>query len=307
MNDEMLEYMKNILPDKVMTCLSNLSRNDIISLNELRLRVNFSPSVTIRNKNMFLNRFGLTDTFITDTCQLNAYELQDVFAKFCRNSVYAHEKEIVDGYISADFGIRVGIVGNAVYENDKLISFRNISAINIRFPREVIGCGKEFLGHLGQGLLISGPPGCGKTTILRDLTRILSYGDGVKASRVVLIDSRNEIAALSHGMPSYDVGPLTDILSNIGKATAVEIAVRTMNPEYIIMDEIGNLCEAKSIESAFFCGVKFIISAHAESLFEIKKRDVCDFLIKNSVVSNIAFKKSVFEKTEFSVVEKEYA
>lgn len=114
-------------------------------------------------------------------------------------------------------------------------------------------------------MLIAGKPLCGKTTVLRDLARRLG-----ESHRVTLIDSRNELSASFHGTPTLDIGLNTDALCECSKTDGIMLALRTLSPEVIICDEIGN--DGSAVEQALFCGVKIIASAHAASLDELYRR-----------------------------------
>ena len=80
-------------------------------------------------------------------------------------------------------------------------NLRCLSSLNIRVAHAVPGCGTTLLpellreGSFVSTLLVS-PPGGGKTTLLRDLTRLLSDGVCAPPVRVGLADERGEVAAL---------------------------------------------------------------------------------------------------------------
>ena len=225
---------------------------------EIRLRAG-RPSVAV-------NVFG--DMKICSSA-FSASEIADCFAEICRYSVYSFEEEIAQGFITLDGGHRVGICGTAVTKNGSITSLKDISGLNIRIAHQVYGCADELYDRVFSGelhsLLLGGKPLSGKTTVLRDLARRLGVHH-----RVVLIDSRNELSASVHGTPSFDVGLNTDVLCGCEKSVGIMLAVRSLSPEVIICDEIGN--DEAAIEQAMFCGVKIIASAHADSIDQRKKR-----------------------------------
>lgn len=201
--------------------------------------------------------------------KISAEEIAECFEEICRYSVYSFEAEIAEGFITLDGGHRVGICGTAVTKNGKIASIKDISGLNIRVAHRVLGCADELYGRVFSNglhsLLLGGKPLSGKTTMLRDLARILG-----ERHRVVLIDSRGELSASVRGTPSFDIGLNTDALCGVEKSEGIMLALRTLNPEIIICDEIGN--DEEAIEQAMFCGVKLVASAHADSIAQLKKR-----------------------------------
>lgn len=205
------------------------------------------------------------------TCsdKFSAKEIADCFAEVCRYSVYSFEEEISRGFITLDGGHRVGICGTAVTSKSGITSFRDISGLNIRIAHQIFGCADELYERAfydkPRSLLLAGKPLCGKTTVLRDLARLLGA-----SRRVVLIDSRGELSASVRGTPSFDIGLNTDALCGCEKSEGIMLAIRSLSPDIVICDEIGD--DQFAVEQAMFCGVKVIASAHAGSIAELKKR-----------------------------------
>lgn len=205
------------------------------------------------------------------TCsdKFSAKEIADCFAEVCRYSVYSFEEEISRGFITLDGGHRVGICGTAVTSRGGITSFRDISGLNIRIAHQIFGCADELYERAfsdgAHSLLLAGKPLCGKTTVLRDLARLLGAN-----RRVVLIDSRGELSASVRGTPSFDIGLNTDALCGCEKSEGIMLAIRSLSPDIVICDEIGD--DQFAVEQAMFCGVKVIASAHAGSIAELKKR-----------------------------------
>jgi len=197
---------------------------------------------------------------------LTKQDIEDCFGELCRHSIHSFSREIAEGYITLPNGHRAGFCGTAVMSGEKLQTLRDISSINLRFAREIKGCA-EALHHIVFrnrlcSLLIAGKPLSGKTTVLRDLARLLA-----EKHRVALIDSRNELAACFGGVPQLDVGVNTDVLSGYPKREGMEIALRTLSPEIIICDEIGS--EYDAVIQCAHCGVKVIATIHAASIEEL--------------------------------------
>ncbi|MDE6728544.1 MAG: Flp pilus assembly complex ATPase component TadA [Oscillospiraceae bacterium] len=199
----------------------------------------------------------------------SAEEIAECFAEICRYSVYSFETEIAQGFITLDGGHRVGICGTAVTKNGQITSIKDISGLNIRIAHRIVGCADELYKRVFSdglhSLLLAGRPLSGKTTILRELARLLG-----ERRRVVLIDSRGELSASVRGTPTFDIGLNTDALCGCEKSAGIMLAIRSLSPEVVICDEIGD--DEAAVEQAMFCGVKVIASAHADSIEQLKKR-----------------------------------
>lgn len=240
------------------------------SIEKLRITEPLSQVAEIRlragRQSVAVNVFG--DMKICSAA-LSAEDIADCFAEICRYSVYSFEEEIAQGFITLDGGHRVGICGTAVTKNGVITSLKDISGLNIRIAHQVYGCADELYDRVFSdglhSLLLGGKPLSGKTTVLRDLARRLG-----EHRRVVIIDSRNELSASVRGTPSFDVGLNTDVLCGCEKSAGIMLSIRSLSPEVIICDEIGN--DEAAIEQAMFCGVKIIASAHADSIEQLKKR-----------------------------------
>lgn len=201
--------------------------------------------------------------------RLTQEDINDCFQELCRCSVHSYSNEIAQGYITLSGGHRVGICGTAVMSGGRVETMQAISSLCIRLAREVRGCAQELYDRAFSdglhSLLLIGKPMCGKTTVLRDLARILGEN-----RRIVIIDSRGELSAAMRCAPQLDVGENTDVLAGFPKREGIMTALRALSPEVIICDEIGD--DAQAVRECLFCGVKLIASAHAASIDEAAKR-----------------------------------
>ena len=171
---------------------------------------------------------------------------------------------------------------------------QNITSINIRIAREIIGAANEVaVEYDGGGMLIAGPPGSGKTTVLRDLVRQLSSGIYGRRYRVAVVDSRGEISGSSSGQSGNDLGPDSDVLLTADKSAGIEIAVRTMFPDIVAFDEIGTNEELKKVSESFCAGVSVITTAHIGCEGDIMRRSVTKSLIESGAVSKVALLPAV--------------
>ena len=241
-------------------------------LTEIRLRRE-KPIVLMRNSEMnFVDNSGrITKVFDSDRLMVTSAEIDSFFYAICRNSVHSFQEDICSGFVTLSGGHRVGLCGTAVVRDGKIANIKNINGFNVRVSREVIGSGEYIYNRIFCGglknVLIAGVPASGKTTILRDLCRLL--GSRYKVS---LIDERSEIAAVYSGVPQNDVGINTDVFDGYSKADGLETAVRVMSPDIIIFDEAGSQNEFGYMEHAMNCGIRICASIHASSIEDIKRR-----------------------------------
>ena len=64
------------------------------------------------------------------------------------NSIYSYQKQICEGYITLKGGHRVGISGNVVYDNEKVININYIYSLNFRISKEIIGVARDMYNEL---------------------------------------------------------------------------------------------------------------------------------------------------------------
>lgn len=260
---------------------------------EIRLRTGKSLALTIRGKPYFAGENSSVSVFPNNGIKVDKKDIEESFRCICKNSVYSRIEEIKNGYISMDFGHRAGIAGTFSADS----GFTHISSINIRIARQIFGAASFFASrHSGGGVLIAGPPGSGKTTVLRDFVRQLSSGKTGVFYRVAVIDQRGEIAAGFNGESYNDLGENTDVLSGIEKGRGVEIALRTLYPDYIAFDEIGSDRELESVFGCISCGVNIITTAHIGSKDELYKRGITSKLIKSGAINTIILLPADIEK-----------
>lgn len=283
-----------VLIEKVKKPISKMHNKSFVEIEEIRLRAN-QPIMIYKNKSgYFIDDDGILrqdkGIFITRE------DIEKIFLMMCDYSIYSMEEDIKQGFITIKGGHRVGLAGRVVYDGDKIKTLKNISFMNIRIAKEVKGCAFNIVKNIfADGInhtLIVSPPGCGKTTILRDMIRLISNGIneiGILGRKVALVDERSEIASCYLGVPQRDVGVRTDVLDSCYKADGIMMLLRAMSPQIIAVDEIGSIRDAEAIMDAINAGVKIIATAHGRDLDEIMKRQGIKILLENNCFKTIIF------------------
>lgn len=214
------------------------------SLQEIRLRVNVPAAVWIDNREWFIDTEGRLVNRWPQEGVCRPEELDAILKHLCQYSVYAFADEIRQGFLTIQGGHRIGLSGQVILEKEnKIRNLKYIRYLNIRIAHEIKGVADGILPYLydeqGQAfntLLIS-PPGCGKTTMLRDMIRHLSngtvYGKGMNVS---VVDERSEIAGSYLGIAQNDVGIRTDVLDGCPKQEGMMLLIRAMSPQVLAVD-----------------------------------------------------------------------
>ncbi|GIO28562.1 stage III sporulation protein AA [Ornithinibacillus bavariensis] len=207
-------------------------------------------------------------------------------------SLYRMEDELREGFITIDGGHRVGLAGkvNTIHGSVKAIQY--ITFLNIRIAKEKIGVARPVIPYLFEerflNTLFVGPPQSGKTTLIRDVIRIISSGwNHVPPKKVGVVDERSEIAACLHGVPQHDLGLRTDVLDACPKAEGMMMMIRSMSPEVLVVDEIGSDKDVYALTNAMNAGVTVICTIHGQSLQEIKNRPQVQSLFDKHVFQRI--------------------
>lgn len=270
----------SVLSDRIRIAVMRIDRDEKERITEIRLRLGRSLSVGFPENDLFVTEEGKLTRYPGLGIKIDRNDIEAVFQSACRYSVHSFQKEVANGFLTIAGGNRIGICGTAVVSCGKIENVRDISGLNIRIAREITGCAQELQTKLEsagiQSVLIAGPPSSGKTTILRDLCRIIG-----QTERISVIDERNELSATFGGMPQYYTGAHSDVFCGYPKADGIITAIRVMSPKIIICDEIGTAEDVEALEKALYTGVRIIATVHAGSIEDAKRRKGISKLIKD--------------------------
>ena len=228
-------------------------------LREIRLRRGAQPELALGGESRWLDRWATED------------DLQFIVNAASRYSPWSAASAAM-GYITVKGGHRIGLCGEAVIRQGELTGIRKYNSLCIRvakdFPEMAAG-----LEKLKGSVLILGPPGWGKTTLLRDLIRQIGAHETVS-----VVDERGELFP-----EGFEKGKRTDVLTGCPKETGIYMVLRSMGPSCIAVDEITDQADAAALLHAANCGVRLLASAHAESLSGLRRRAVYAAFLENHV------------------------
>ena len=245
----------------------SLSRGvGLCSVSEIRLRAHGRNSVIILGERIYLS------------ARISAEDIARTFFLICEGAVYAQRESIKDGYVTLYGGVRVGICGQARYDGGHLVGVSNISSLVFRIPTAAFSDAASLYDAFvkcERGMLIYSPAGAGKTTALRTLAAMIGSGKG--AEQVAVIDERGEFIFEDY------INASVDILRGYKRADGMEIALRTLSPTVIVVDEVGRVREAEAMLESLNSGVRVLASAHSNSFAELKKRVALKPFFENKI------------------------
>ena len=231
------------------------------TLQELRLRRGQPPELIRSNGNTELRQM------VTDE------DLRYVVNTASRYSPWA-ATTVTKGYITAIGGHRIGLCGETVVQGDVMTGIRRVDSLCIRIARDIRGIADGLQVCRGSVLVI-GPPGYGKTTLLRDLIRIRA-----RESAVAVVDERGELFPMEG---RFLRGKRMDVLTGCSKAQGIDLLLRVMGPATIAVDEITSEQDCQALLKAGWCGVSLLATAHAANVEDLFSRPVYRPLVQSGL------------------------
>lgn len=249
-----------------------ISKYNIDAINEIRLRVGMPMFIQVNGQYYIVN--------YVNNYVFTYNDIDDIILKLTKHSIYAYKNNLLNGYLCGCNGERIGVCGQYVYDNNILKGVKGFSSLCIRIPHEVKGCADKIINQCFydqvKNILVISPPGGGKTTILRDLTRIISYKF---MKNILLIDEKNEL----FGEGKFDIGNTTDVILYGKKDYGFSVGVANLRPDVIITDEIINRNEMLGCKNAILSGVKVIASIHGNDYNDVKDKDEFKLILTDNI------------------------
>lgn len=271
-----------LFPAEMRDVLASELMNDSHRIEEVRCRIGRPVSVLCGGNMRLLS-----------TGNVSAAHLDYLFERATNASVHAYAEEIQNGFLFTSSGYRIGLCGTIYYSGQAIAGIRELTSVSVRIPRELRGCADDVYPKLVEAgfrsTLILSPPGCGKTTLLRELIRRLS----LSGNRVSVADERGEIASVGSRRPAFDLGPNTDVMTGGEKAVCAMMLLRAMNPQILAFDEITEKADLNAVMQAAGCGAALLSTAHAMDRKTLQTRSLYRELIDSGV-----FEKAVWIQME---------
>lgn len=287
--DEFYQVVKE-LPAYLSLQFSEISPDAACKIHELRFKegaqamatfagkqVNIATLLPRKRGGIFLQEGG------ESVLPFSQKQIEEIFFHLCGGSVHSYEEELKQGFFTIPGGHRVGVGGKyipatRVYSTQNnagqtVWQLQQVTSLNLRIARhKTIELPTALEGLLSErfvGVVILGEPDSGKTTMLRNMITFLLQ----KRRTVVVIDERGEIAMQG-----------VDMISGMEKSSAVQVALKTLSPEVIVLDEVGTLSELSALEQGFFGGVDLIITLHASSFAEAEQKPQFQYLQSHNMI-----------------------
>lgn len=292
-----LKNILNMLAPPVRETLELLPAEIWKQVEEIRLREERPLMLVLAQGDVFVGPGGTTVSVPDEAYQVTGEDMRKTLQMMSNCSIYSLEEELRQGFITLRGGHRVGLTGKAVLERGRIRTLKYIAGINLRLARELLGVADKVMPYVinqkervPYHTLIVSPPQGGKTTLLRDMIRQLSWGIphlGVRGMKVGVVDERSEIGGSYAGVPQKDLGPRTDVLDGCPKVEGMMMLIRAMSPQVIATDELGREEDVFALEEALHAGVKLLTTVHGYSVESLRRRPIMSRILDRGIFERI--------------------
>jgi stage III sporulation protein AA len=273
-----MKQIIDLLPLSLREQFENLPNNLLEKIEEIRIRIS-RPIELISNREVIYLSYVV-----------NPHDAEQLLNKISKHSFYTLDEELKRGYITIEGGHRIGLAGKVILEKGDVKAIRDVASFNIRVAKEKIGISEKWLPYIYQSdwksTMIIGPPQTGKTTLLRDLARVISTGckkPNIPPLKVGIIDERSEIAGSVGGVPQLTFGVRVDVMDSCPKAEGMMMMIRSMSPDVLIVDEIGRKEDTDAILEAVNAGICLMMTTHGESYQDIQRRPTLKPILEQKI------------------------
>lgn len=262
-----MEALMGVLP---VWLRNSVDKQNKSNLQEIRMRLHRPVELVMKDRSILLERC------VTGEDMAFCINVASKYSPWASPSV-------ADGYITVEGGHRIGIFGSCAADDSSIRCIQHVTSLCIRVARQFHGISENLNEFVGS-LLIIGRPGCGKTTLLRDLIQRLSVSE---AGTICVVDEKRELFPMLQNTFCFSPGPRTDVLSGCEKRKGIEIGIRNMNPRTVAVDEITAPEDCTGLLEAGWCGVRILATAHAADLYDLHARSVYKPLLEKKLFDGV--------------------
>ena len=270
--------LEELLTESIfMSLMKKCSENDIT---EIHIRANKPIVVFCNTKSYFLTCDGICSNY--SQAIYGTYEMiEDIVFKASEYSIYSVNEQIKNGFIMVANGVRLGLCGEVVFDED-IKTIKNFSSICIRLPHQIKNCSLPIFNQIISdekinSTLIIAPPGAGKTTMIRDLVYQFSFHN--YPYNIFIADERGEITGGRQS--NINLGNFCDSVCFLNKTESILLGLRSMSPDIIVTDELGADSDFEEVKYAMSSGVGVIATIHARDIEDLKQKQQMKELILN--------------------------